>query len=1288
MPTTIVTSASNPLTLYYNNPFTYSFTANTVDADVATIQFTDSTPFLISNVSGSNFASTTGYSQYGLIGNLVVDAISPNRPKVETFVGSGIAGTTDGTGSNAQFNRPQDLCIDGNGDLYVCDTFNHLIRKVTSAGVVTTYAGTGVQGGADGPAGSATFDFPTGSAVDGSGNLYVGSGRTIRKITSGGTVSTLAGLYGVFGYVDGASNVARFTSPNGMTIGGDGYLYVADVNAVRRVDTTTGTTTTYTGQSWLSFPGAFQDGTLANARFNTLQDIYYHPPNGSFYLADSLNNRIRRISGGFVSTVAGTGAASFVNGPGSNATFHNPSGVWLDSTANIYVMDRINNVIRKIDTNNVVSTYTGVGTIGLTNGFSNVQFAYPYKITIDSNDSIYVADEENNVIRKAIAPVPDVRPSGTRPSGQTIVATTTIPVSVSSRIVTTPTIVSPLNLYKYVPFSYSFTRNIGTDTLRYTASSAELFGALSFVGSDISFSSVLGLNTSYTNQLNLVIEAVSNTTIVETLSNAVFINPATFTTPINNTLLSLYLFQPFTPLRFESPISVSTPTSSPALPPGLRFVQVSSNIYDLSGNPYPLVSLPTSNYRIFATQGSKVVSTTIRIGISGEFVLLNLDGPSTISNMTTYDPISPLTITANYPFSFPGNLIYTWGQLPGGLNFTDVCGTIISNSGFSTTDASSTLILTGTPTVEEATSFANAGISSAIVGLRGTRVSAPLISNTKLLTFSFGETVLFSNVTVPDLFIGETVPTIPFVARTYFSNTNSLIATMESFDLRADLGFTFNPATQIGVLTGIPEFVDSNTFTFTATNSNGVYRNLTVPIVSKNDIITFTSPAIDSCYSLIISRDLSNEKSGYYTYPIQFSASALSGNVITYSVTGLEGTGISLSNGVFIGTPVVPLSLTTLSVTATAANTGVTATRDISLSILPDVITFKPLASPLTLIQNRTLTPTVQFDVSSVLSDLPIVGYSSSNLPSDLLLSSTGVLSGEIESSASGSFTLAASTAFTVGTSNVPYTVIPDDILVLAPQSNYSITDGSSFPPIHIIATSYSGKLTSNYALSNFDNPLNTYGLTINSNTGLIGGTFNSAGLVGFDDFIITAMAGTATGQLAATITSNQLIFSNNIGSGPTFTSPTSFLFPCFQYMPIVPIQLTAVGTGTIYYFVETDALPLGLSFDPTNDIIKGTPMRSGIFTVNIYTKDSIGITNKTLRFEVTIPRIIKPQSNASAYTSLVRQYTTVNAAQNARDSTVLPNESVALGEFMAPQPPDRVSDPFNPNCCNPNTIL
>lgn len=858
-----------------------------------------------------------------------------------------------------------------------------------------------------------------------------------------------------------------------------------------------------------------------------------------------------------------------------------------------------------------------------------------------------------------------------------------------SRITVTPTIVSPLDLYKYSPFSYSFTRNVETDTLRYTASSAELFGALSvsIVGGEILFSSATGFNVSYTNQLNLVIEALSNTTVVETFSNAVYINPGTFVTPITNTLLSLYQYQTFTPLRFESPIAVSTPTTSPALPPGLKFVQVSSNIYDLSGNPYPLLPVPTSNYRVFATQGSKVVSTTIRIGVSGETVLLDLNGPTTFSNMTTYAPITPLTVTARYPFSFPGNLLYTWGQLPAGLNFTDICGTIIPTSGFSTNDASSTMILTGTPTVGEATSFANAGVSSAVVGLRGTRVSTPVISNTTLLTFSFGETVLFSNVTVPDLFVGESVPTVQFIARTYFSNTNSLIASMVPYDLRDDLGFTFNPATQIGVLTGIPDFVNSNTYTFTATNSNGVYRDLTIPIVSKNDAVTFTSPAIDSCYSLIVSRDLTNEKTGYYPYPIQFTASALSGNVVSYSVTGLEGTGVELSNGVFTGTPLLPLSLTTLSIVGTAANTGVTATRNIKLSILSDVITFSPLSSPLTLIENRNLTPTVQFDVSSVLSGRSIVGYSSSNLPANLALSSTGVLSGAIDSSLSGTFTLAASTGFTVGTSNVSYTTIPDELLVLAPQSSYSIVDGNPFPAVHIIATSYSGKLTSNYAFSGPD--VSVYGLTINSNTGLLGGTFSNFPPSTQIDFFVTAMAGSAVGRLAATMLPTQLLFNNNIGTGPTFSSPTKSLFPCFQYMPIVPIQLTANGGGgTVYYFVETDALPLGLSFDPTLDIIKGTPMRSGAFTVNIYAKNLNGVTNQTLRFEITIPRIIKPQSNASGYTSLVRQYTAVNAAQNARDSVVLPNESAALGEFMAPQPPDRITDPFNPNCCNPNTIL
>ena len=153
--------------------------------------------------------------------------------------------------------------------------------------------------------------------------------------------------------------------------------------------------------------------------------------------------------------------------------------------------------------------------------------------------------------------------------------------------------------------------------------------------------------------------------------------------------------------------------------------------------------------------------------------------------------------------------------------------------------------------------------------------------------------------------------------------------------------------------------------------------------------------------------------------------------------------------------------------------------------------------------------------------------------------------------------------------------------------------------------------------------------------------------------------------------------------TGPTFTGPSSTHYIFNQYVSIPPITLTATGTGTIYYFVNSNELPVGLRFDPLTAKITGTPARTGTSSVIVYAKDNVGVTSLTLTFTIIIPRIVKQQTSASAYTSMVRQYTLVNAAQNARGNRVL-TEDGKQGEFMAPMGTDNII-PNNCFICDPN---
>ncbi len=323
---------------------------------------------------------------------------------VTTYAGSpGVFGSLDAVGTNARFYQPQGVAVDGGFNVYVTDTANGTIRRINQAGVVTTLAGfAGNLGGSDGTGTNAQFYQPEGIAVDGATNLYVADffNHTIRKITAAGIVTTLAGSPGIYGSADGASNLARFQGPQGVALDGSANLYVADYfNGTIRKITPAGLVTTFAG----SASAGSADGANAFARFN-LPTGAALDSSGNVYVADSVNSTIRKITpGGSVITFAGyPGNFGSVDGPGTNASLNGPRSVAVDSANNIYVADTLNDTIRKISTLGVVSTFAGYpGSPGNVDGSgTNAQFDQPQGIAVDTSNNVYVGDTVNNTIRK------------------------------------------------------------------------------------------------------------------------------------------------------------------------------------------------------------------------------------------------------------------------------------------------------------------------------------------------------------------------------------------------------------------------------------------------------------------------------------------------------------------------------------------------------------------------------------------------------------------------------------------------------------------------------------------------------------------------------------------------------------------------------------------------------------------------------------------------------------------------------------------------------------------------
>lgn len=333
---------------------------------------------------------------------LVLTAGSLQAQVVSNVAGTpGVFGSSNGTAASASFNNPHSIAIDRLGNIYVADRFGHKIRKITPGGVVSTFAGSGSVGATDGTGTAASFNEPWAITIDTIGNLYVADTKNykIRKITAGGVVTTVAGT-GTFGVTNGHASVAQFGFPSGVAVNKNGsVIYVADrmTNTIRRIQNDT--VITFAGTVFS--PGS-NDGQGIQAKFDHPYGIALDDA-GNVLVADEFNNKIRKITpSGLVSTIAGNGTQGSSDGPALSSSFNAPWGVCVMNNGDILIGDANNFTVRKLS-QGTVSVYAGQsGNPGMVNGpalqstFNGVSalFAHP------SENAVYLTDPYSHLVRK------------------------------------------------------------------------------------------------------------------------------------------------------------------------------------------------------------------------------------------------------------------------------------------------------------------------------------------------------------------------------------------------------------------------------------------------------------------------------------------------------------------------------------------------------------------------------------------------------------------------------------------------------------------------------------------------------------------------------------------------------------------------------------------------------------------------------------------------------------------------------------------------------------------------